>query len=324
MKLGITIGDPCGIGPELVVKTLFLLQKTKPRLLKEFIVIGNRNVLERANKEFLNAKLNFKGLTVIDAFEQSNFSYGKAQKEAGVASMLCLNLASYLIKTKVISGVITGPVSKHALALADFPFAGQTEYFACEFGAKNYAMLIWTKRAKIILVTIHLPLAEVPSRINSQAVLDKIVMLNKYLRFLEGISKPEIGVLALNPHGMEFSKGEEKLIKKAIVKAQKRGIKVFGPMPADSAFIFSHRELYHGYVSMYHDQGMIAGKLLSCGQGVNVTLGLPFIRTAPLHGVAFDIAGKGIADPGSFLSALSLARKLSKKQKWLARLCQYS
>jgi 4-hydroxy-L-threonine phosphate dehydrogenase PdxA len=229
--------------------------------------------------------------------------------------------------------------------MTGFPFPGQTEYFAAEFGVKKYGMLAWSEQLKIILVTIHQPLKDVPKLITAENVLEKIILLNNYLKHYEKKRKPKIGVLALNPHAFEFTCGAEESIWKAIKSARKLGISVDGPIPADSAFLlpspFSLLPKYDAFVAMYHDQGMLPVKLLSQGSGacpapfykkdsskcnltgktqasfknwcgVNMTLGLPFIRTSPLHGVAFDIAGKNIADPSSMISAINLCLKLTK------------
>ncbi|MCS7259131.1 MAG: 4-hydroxythreonine-4-phosphate dehydrogenase PdxA [candidate division WOR-3 bacterium] len=314
--LGITIGDPAGIGPEVVLKSLsFLSQKSSPKIIKNFIVIGNRKLLKQAYKKFINTHpaFNFDELFVADAFEDFSFNYGVVQKQCGVATMLQLNFATYLLKTKQINAVITAPVSKEALRLAGFPFEGQTEYFAKEFGVENYGMLIWTEKVKIILVTIHMPLSDVSDLLTSQNIFQKILLLNHYLKTAENISRPRIGVLAFNPHGFEFTKGEEQKILSAIKKAQAKKINALGPIPADSAFLPNNKYRFDGYVAMYHDQGLLAAKLISWGGGVNLTWGLPFIRTSPLHGVAFDIAGKNIANINSMVNALKLAQKLSTK-----------
>ncbi|MBS4015288.1 MAG: 4-hydroxythreonine-4-phosphate dehydrogenase PdxA [Candidatus Latescibacteria bacterium] len=253
---------------------------------------------------------------VIDAFDYFKYNFGKPNKRCGTASFLQLHLASYLLKTGVIKGIVTAPVSKTALQMAGFPYDGQTEYFAYEFGVKKYGMLAWSDQVKIILVTIHKPLKDVPKLITTEKVLEKIILLSNYLKDYEKIRKPKIGVFSLNPHAFEFTCGAEDKIMKAIQKARKLGITCDGPLPADSAFLLPpHSSLLSesdGYVAMYHDQGMLPVKLLSKGGGVNATLGLPFIRTSPLHGTAFDIAGKGIADPSSMISAIKHCWKLVK------------
>lgn len=329
--LGITIGDPSGIGPEITLKALSRIKNPE----RNIRLIGSRQLLVELAKQF-KIKIDLENLVYdIPFFAEDKprryktrsvgvhpqpRSFGKPQKQCGIASALQLHLASHLLKVGKIKGVVTAPVSKTALSLAGFPFPGQTEYFATEFGVKKYAMLAWSERLKIILVTIHKPLKDVPKLITEQNVLEKITLLNDYFIRYEKKRKPKIGVLALNPHAFEFSRGEEKEIVKAINKARKLGIKAKGPIPADSIFTnlsilksSNLRIAYDAYVAMYHDQGMLPVKLISQGEGVNMTLGLPFIRTSPLHGVAFDIAGKGIANPNAMLNAIQLCQKLIEK-----------
>lgn len=305
--IGITIGDPSGIGPEIVLKAITF--KTLPR--DKFIIVGNQRLLENLQKKIV--KDSTRTLTkwrVIDAFENFDYEFGKPQKRCGIVSHLQLNLAIHLLKVGQIKGIVTGPVSKTALGLAGFLFPGQTEFFAKEFGVDKYGMLAWSKGLKIILVTIHHPVKEIARRITVAKVLDKIILLNDYLKHYEKIKRPKIGVFSLNPHVYEFTCGAEHRITQAIKQAQKQGIKAEGPIPADSLFANQLNE-YDGYVAMYHDQAMLPVKLLSKGTGVNVTLGLPFIRTSPLHGVAFDIAGKGIANPLAMWHAIQLCYKLT-------------
>ncbi len=307
--VGITIGDPSGIGPEIVLRAISL----KGLLIDKFIIIGNRKLLEKLQKKI--AKYSVQSLTrckVLDAFDYFDYEFGKPQKKCGLASLLQLHLAIHLLKIGKIKSIVTAPVSKTALSLVGFLFPGQTEYFASEFGINKYGMLAWSKELKIILSTIHKPLKDVPNLITKQNILEKIILLNSYLKHYEKIKRPRIGVFSLNPHSFEFTCGAEHRILLAIKQAQKLGINVDGPIPADSIFVNrSISKAKNGYVAMYHDQAMLPVKLLSQGTGVNVTLGLPFIRTSPLHGVAYDIAGKGIASPLAMYNAIKLCQKLS-------------
>ena len=312
--IGVTIGDPSGIGPEIVLKALSASSLRAKR--GNLLLIGNRKLLENLRQKFVGQGFSLAKYIVIDAFEDFKYQFGKAQKQCGISSALQLHLASHLLKVGKIKGIVTAPVSKTALAMAGFPFPGQTEYFATEFGVKKYGMLAWSKDLKIILVTIHKPLKDVSKLITEQNVLEKIKLLNDYLKRFEKKRKPKIGVLALNPHAFEFSCGAEDKILKAIKQARKLGISAEGPIPADSALLFAFRSSlsprFDAYVSMYHDQGMLPVKLLAKGAGTNMTLGLPFIRTSPLHGVAFDIAGNSIANPNAMYNAIMLCQKLSK------------
>ncbi|MCX8015185.1 MAG: 4-hydroxythreonine-4-phosphate dehydrogenase PdxA, partial [candidate division WOR-3 bacterium] len=289
------------------------LSNDRLRTYNDLIIIGNKRLLVELKKK-IRISLDLKKLNIIDAFNYFKFSYGKPQVKCGIAVMQQLHIASYLLKIKKINGIVTAPVSKIALTLAGFPFSGQTEYFAAEFGVSNYAMLAWSKRLKIILVTIHKPLKDVVQFITAQNVYEKIKILNNYLSNYENKQKPKIGILGLNPHTFEFTCGAEYEILKAIKTARKIGIDVDGPIPADTVFSFlsdKSKKTYDGFVAMYHDQGMLPVKLLAKTSGVNITLGLPFIRTSPLHGVAFDISNQDAANSNGMLNAILLCRKLT-------------
>ncbi len=299
--VGITLGDPAGIGPEIVIKAL---QQVSHR---QLLLIGPNEVLKR---EAARLRVSLPPVAVYDTGPLGDYWYGQVQKNCGAAALQALEAGATLLKQSRISALVTAPVSKSALRLAGFRFPGQTEFLARRLNARRYAMLAWSPQFKVIFVTIHLPLARVARQITAVRVREKIILLNEYLQ-LEGIEQPAIGVLALNPHADEFSLGEEQRIRQAILQARRKNIRAEGPLPADSIFVNFDR--FHGFVAMYHDQAMIPAKLLARGAGVNVTLGLGRIRTSPLHGVAFDIAGQHRADPGSMVAAIRLALKLSAR-----------
>ncbi len=301
--IGITLGDPAGIGPEITAKAL------KRIGISRAVLIGPQTVWEQVAKD---VGLNVPKITVIDTGSPGKFVYGKAQKNCGATAYQALRIGVQLLKTGEISALVTAPVAKAALRLAGFPYPGQTEFLAHNLGKTDYAMLAWSPTFRVIFVTIHLPLARVSAAITTKAVLKKIRLLWDFL-LQEGFKNPLVGVFAFNPHGEEFSLGEEARIRRAVKRAQAMDINVKGPFPADA--IFAQLQQCHGFVAMYHDQAMIPAKLLARGKGVNVSLGLGRIRTSPLHGVAFDIAGKGVADPSSMIAALQLARKLAMRQQ---------
>ncbi len=301
--LGITCGDPAGIGPEIILKALERLPRLRPR------IIGPLSVFESVQRR-LKTRVD---LGLVDDAVQSpgRFAFGKVQKSCGTTALLALELGVHLLKTNEISALVTAPVSKESLRLAGFTFPGQTEFLARRLGARHTAMLAWTPRFKAVFVTIHLPLAHVSRHITPDAVLEKIRLLDEFLRHeATGVRLP-IGVLAFNPHAREFSLGEEDWIAEAVTAARASGINCVGPIPADAAIAAASR--YAGLVAMYHDQAMIPAKLLGRDSGVNATLGLGRVRTSPLHGVAFDIAGKGIARPGSTIAAIRLALRLARR-----------
>lgn len=324
-KIGITLGDPAGIGCEVVLKSILHPEKKVER---DYIpiLIGSLKVVEKT-KQIL--KENFKisevtslenlseGINVFNCVECDfrKITYGKLSREAGRVAYKSILHAIRLCTTKKIDAIVTAPINKASLNLAGFDYPGHTELFAKTTKTKNFAMMLLSEKLKIVLVTTHIPVKEINRKIKRDEIEKKIELtymaLIKYFR----IPEPKIGVLALNPHcgeGGLFGTEEEKEIIPAILDAKAKGIRVDGPLSPDTAFL--NRD-YDCYITMYHDQGLIPFKLLSFGKGVNFTLGLPFIRTSPDHGTAFDIAGKGIADPSSMIEAIRLAVKLSRRKK---------
>jgi 4-hydroxythreonine-4-phosphate dehydrogenase len=310
------MGDPAGIGPEIILKSLSLLPRLRCR------VFGSLAVLDREQRR-LGTMVDLSCVEDVVG-RLGAFKMGRVQRNCGVAALAFLEAGVKELRSGLVSALVTAPVSKEALRLAGFKWPGQTEFLAERLGAKRHAMLAWTPRFKAVFVTIHLPLAHVSRHITAQAVAEKASLLDRFLRD-SGILRPRIGVMALNPHATEFSLGEEERIAAGVARARKTGINATGPIPADAAIAsvsvtgpldhLTSRPLprFDGFVAMYHDQAMIPAKLLGRGSGVNVTLGLGYVRTSPLHGVAFDIAGKGIASPASMLAAIRLAQRLSRR-----------
>jgi len=296
--IGITMGDPAGIGPEIIVKALAGLRPGS------VLLIGSRRVFEEEQRR--QSAVALPGNAVSDPVGRvGRFSMGKKQKRCGAAALASLEHGVELLRRGEIRALVTAPVSKQALRMAGFRWPGQTEFLAERLGAKRHAMLAWTRRFKSVFVTIHLPLSLVARRITTAAVLEKTELLHGFL-VREGNPEPRIGVMSLNPHGSEFSRGEEARIREAVRRARRAGIDAHGPVPADA--LVARSGDYDGCVAMYHDQAMIPAKM--AGNGVNVTLGLGRVRTSPLHGVAFDIAGTGRASSGSMEAAIRLARRL--------------
>jgi 4-hydroxythreonine-4-phosphate dehydrogenase len=302
--LGITVGDPAGIGPEIILKALERKPRLRPR------IIGPRGVFE-LEQQRLGTKVD---LSLVDDSVEGpgRYRYGKPQRLCGSTALLALEMGVYRLLQGQIGALVTAPVSKEALRLAGFRWPGQTEFLAERLGSKRHTMLAWTPEFKVVFVTLHEPLARVSRHVTAAAVAEKAELLDRFL-LDSGVKRPRICVLAFNPHAAEFSLGEERRIAAGIARARKAGINAIGPVPADAAVSSVTRsQTFDGYVAMYHDQAMIPAKLLGRDQGVNLTLGLDYVRTSPLHGVAFDIAGKGVASPGSMLSAIRLARRLSR------------
>jgi len=294
------MGDPAGIGPEVTVKALARLRR------RGVILIGSRDVLEReADRQGVDVLAR---ATVVDPFGRlGQYQVGKTGKRCGSAAWAYLEHGAGLLRRGEIGALVTAPVSKAALRLAGFRWPGQTEFLAHRLGARRYAMLAWTPAYRAVLVTTHLPLARVARHITPESVAEKTVLLDRFLR-REGLSNPRIAVMALNPHGDEFSLGEEDRIRLGVRLSRRQGVNASGPWPADTV---AGRGGYDGFVAMYHDQAMVRAKL--SGVGVNVTLGLGAVRTAPLHGVAFDIAGRGRASAASMTAAVRLAGRLAAR-----------
>ena len=304
------MGDPAGIGPEIILKSLSHLPRLRCR------VFGSRRVFEREQRR-LGTEVDLSCVEDV-AGRLGVFRRGRAQRNCGAAALACLEVGVRELREKRVSALVTAPVSKEALRMAGFRWPGQTEFLAERLGSKRHAMLAWTPKFKGVFVTIHEPLARVSRHITAAAVADKTELLNDFLRDT-GVARPRICVMAFNPHAVEFSLGEEKRIGAGVAAARKARINAVGPIPADAA-VSGLRQPDHssspfdGYVAIYHDQAMIPAKLLGRDRGVNLTLGLGRIRTSPLHGVAFDIAGRGSAAPGSMLAAIRLARRLGPRR----------
>jgi 4-hydroxythreonine-4-phosphate dehydrogenase len=306
------MGDPAGIGPEITLKALARMPRLRCR------VFGSRAVFEREQKR-LGSSVDLSCVEDV-AGRVGVFRMGRAQPNCGAAALACLEAGVAELREKRASALVTAPVSKAALRMAGFRWPGQTEFLAERLESKHHAMLAWTPNFKAVFVTIHEPLARVGRHLTAAVVAEKTKLLDQFLRDA-GVKRPRICVLAFNPHAVEFSLGEERRIAAGVARLRRAGINAVGPIPADAAIasvlvtrsldpLISRSLSFDGYVAMYHDQAMIPAKLLGRDQGVNLTLGLNCIRTSPLHGVAFDIAGQGLASPGSMLSAIRLAQGL--------------
>ena len=281
-KIGITLGDPRGIGYEVTAKALHRRDIAR---LADFKIIGQPTSLSRS-----------------------------AKKLAGELSLGCLKTAIQLLKNKDIDALVTAPVSKEAIMAVEPSFQGHTEFLAKAFGIKNVGMFFVTEHLRTIIVTRHIPLKNVSRAITRQNILATIELAHRSLQKQFKVSHPRVAVCGLNPHAGEggtIGKEEIQKIIPAIQDAQKKGIHVEGPFAADTLFSDCS---YDAVVAMYHDQGLIPIKTLAFRKAVNLTIGLPFVRTSPAHGTAFDIAGKNKADPSSMIEAIKLAVRLAGKR----------
>ena len=327
------MGDPAGIGPEVVVKSIISPQVKKVCIP---LVFGSKDVFsETINKYAKNYKLNqvysveeLNGdKKVINILHCTDLDYkkvkiGEINKTSGGMAACCLVYAVQFALAQEIDGMVTAPLSKKGLKSAGYDFPGQTEMIAFLTASTKFGMMFIRDDLKLILVTTHLPLSRVSREINSRKVFEKIELADKVLRFLFRIKSPKIGVCALNPHSGEeglFGKEEKRTILPAIKKAQRRDIKTFGPFAADSLFSKGLSSKFDCIVVMYHDQGLIPMKIKGLGNSVNLTAGIPIIRTSPDFGTALDIAGKGKADPKGMIKAIILAVNLTKSTKKLEK-----
>ncbi len=310
------MGDPSGIGPEVIIKA-FRSRGVLP--LADFVVIGDRRVLTLAlgRRAYAAGSRNF---TVIDLgnVSKERFEYGKIKPEYGKVSLEYLGKALELLKSKKIDCLVTAPVNKKAINLAGYDFSGQTEYIARAFRAKDAVMLLGNKKLKVSLVTRHIPLNDVCRCLDIDRIYKTILGTGLGLKALFSIARPKIAVCALNPHASDngvIGNEEKRLIIPAIARARRKGVIADGPYPADTIFEKAAGGSYDCVVCMYHDQGLIPLKLTGFAYSVNVTLGLPFVRTSPGHGTAFDIAGNNKADATSFVEAIKTAVQCAQNLK---------
>lgn len=314
IRCAITTGDPSGIGPETVVKAL---NSRQLRGAAEFTVITDRCVLNKYRSVEALKRRNISFL-YMNNVPRKGFRFGRVRAEYGRAALEYLDKAIGLLKNKEIDCLVTAPMNKEAVNLAGYKFSGHTEYIARAFKAKDARMMLFNKRLRVALVTQHIPLKEAVKKIHSQDIFKTIVICAKGLKSLFGLKGPQIAVCGLNPHASDngtIGNEEKEIILPAVKKALRLGIAAYGPYPADTIFNKALSGAWDCVICMYHDQGMIPLKLTGFRDAVNLTLGLPFIRTSPGHGTAFDIAGENKADPSSFIQAVKTAIQCARNLK---------
>lgn len=306
--IGITIGDPAGIGPEVTAKALVNLKNSKH---VSFVIIGDEFSRKKYFSRIMGPSVY---CSVGGRLDQKTFAPGKTTLQSARLSYAFLEKSVELLKNRMIRTVVTAPVSKESINAVDPDFVGHTEYYAGHFGIKKYDMMFVSEEFKSVIVTRHVPLTDVSKLLTKKKILDSIVLVHESLQKYFRIKRPAIGVCGLNPHageGGKIGREEKTVIIPAIEKALRMGLNVAGPFAGDTMFIPRRRKAFDAVISMYHDQGLIAIKSLHFDSVVNLTIGLPFVRTSPAHGTAFDIAGRGRADASSMVHAIKLAMSLS-------------
>lgn len=308
-SLAITIGDPAGIGCEVVLKSLSQLL---PSEVFDVILIGDRPVIESGAE--LTGLILSKDVRVIETgvIKDHNFKRSEASSIAGEASASYIKKAVEMALSGEVDAIVTAPITKESLKMAGLRWPGHTEMLAELTNTKDYAMMLCGDKLRVMLVTIHEPLRKVPELLTVDKVLRTLRLAQRACRMFD-ITDSKIAVAGLNPHAGEgglFGKEEIDFIIPAIELAKKSGINVTGPYPADTLFYKAYRGDFDIVVCMYHDQCLIPLKMVAFERGVNVTVGLPFVRTSPDHGTAYDIAWKGLADPSSMIEAIKLAVRL--------------
>ncbi len=326
------MGDPAGIGPEIIAKAIDsgeIFLSCRP------VVVGDANVLRKLVEEMhlsvsvrsiascaeadpMDGKLDVLDLGLVDI---SRHAWGKPDASSGNAVVGYIKKATALAMNAEADAVVTAPISKKMMNAAGHHYAGHTELFGELTGSRDYGMLFVGGGLRVILATIHVALKDVPRLITSESVVKTLRLAQKAMPFF-GISKPRIGVAALNPHAGEgrlFGSEEWDVLLPAVLKARAEGINASDPLPADTLFYKARNNYYDIVVAMYHDQGLVPLKMLAFGNAVNVTVGLPIIRTSVDHGTAYDIAGKGCADPTSLIEAVKLAAAMSTHRKQMMK-----
>ena len=311
IKVGITMGDPAGVGPQIIVKALKRLKDSA-----EFVIIADTRVLEKVS----GFRSQVSGLKVIDLknVNQKDFRFGKVKAEYGRAAIEYLDKALDLIRGGEIDCLVTCPISKEAVNLAGIKFSGHTEYLAKNTGTVDFVMMLLNKRLKISLVTRHIPISSVSRQLTEEKLYKTIYITYQSLRKVFSIKNPRIVVAALNPHASDnglIGNEENRIIKPVLNKLKHLAGHINGPISADTAILRAKEKKYDCVVAMYHDQALIALKLSGIFHGVNITLGLPFVRTSPLHGTAFDIARTKSASPAALIEAIQLAIKCARNLK---------
>lgn len=313
--IAVSIGDPNGIGPEVLLKSL---ADPVVRDQCHLVVVGPKAVLS-----FYEAQLGLRAaFDQIECESPAGFKVlpGQISVDSGRISMESVGLSVDLCSRGQADAMVTCPISKEAISLAGYHFPGHTEFIADRVGASDFLMMMVSDKLRIGLVTGHIPISAVSKAVTGDQIERTIGIMNRSLRRDFGLSDPKITVLGLNPHagdGGVLGTEDRDIILPALIRARESGVQIMGPLPADGFFGSDKWKSADGVVAMYHDQGLIPFKALSFGSGVNFTAGLSIVRTSPDHGTAFEIAGKGVANPSSLKKAIEYAVHIVQKRQKL-------
>jgi 4-hydroxythreonine-4-phosphate dehydrogenase len=327
-RIAVSLGDPSGIGPEITAAAL-ALPKVRRALVP--VVFGDERAWKRAcriaqvpdrlERRALASAATGPALVPVTTLREKDLQPGKPTAAGGRAQLAFFERALDAVLEGQADGLCTAPVSKEGIAKAGIPFTGHTEVLAERFGAR-VLMLLAGPKLRVAVHTTHVALSEVPRRISTKGIVEDLVLFDRGLKAGLGIAHPRLAVCGLNPHagdGGLFGDEESRLIAPAIRRARAKGIDASGPWAADGVIGRAAAGAFDGVLAMFHDQGLVAFKLLHFDEGVNLTLGLPRPRTSPDHGVAYDLAGTGRANPASMTAALLLCARLASQVPQAAR-----
>jgi len=318
--LAVTMGEPGGIGPEIVAK---LFESYRPAR-SSVVIVGGLPVLESCRRglarhieilssETLNTGVQLPQVSFLDTGCRARYATGKDSRGGGRHAGMALDLACRLASEGVVQAIVTAPLSKKSLDLAGYRFAGHTEFLARYFGAPDCQMMMVYKGFRVVPLTRHIPVKKISRLLSKGRVLTGLTVVHNALRSQFGVTEPRIAIAGLNPHAGEAGiLGTEDLevIRPAVRAARRRGIDAVGPLPADSMFQQAQSGTFDAFMAMYHDQGLIPFKMVAKRRGVNVTVGLPIVRTSVDHGVAYDAVGAGTASFISLREAYQLAERM--------------
>ena len=323
--LGISTGDPNGIGIEVILKSLEKINfigKFTPVIFSNYKLIEEQKKIFNVNCEIVSIN-NIKNLSrdSINVFNINNkdfdIEFGKSNSDGGEISRLSLRLAVEFLKNSMIDGLVTGPINKNNIQNNDFNFKGHTDFLDSCFNGQALMFMV-SSEIKIALLTEHIPIDKVVGEITTELIKSRIKLVENSLKNDFNIKKPKIAVLSINPHvgdGGVIGKHDDVILSPTIQEVSKSGIDISGPFASDSFFGTNMYKSFDAIIASYHDQGLIPFKTLTFGNGVNFTAGLDIVRTSPDHGTAYDIAGKNIANPSSFKSAILQALNIIKNRK---------